>query len=286
MSDSNVVTPSLQHKAPLPFVGQKRFFLKHFRQVIDEHIPDNGEGWTIIDVFGGSGLLSNNAKYLKPAATVIFNDFDNYCERLKHVDDSNRLRRQLMDVLSDYPRQTLLDKNVKNQVIAVLKDFEGHIDMRVVSTWLLFAGKHAVSLDELYASHLYNSLRRTDFPAVDDYLTGVDIVCESYDTLIPQYANQPKTLLVFDPPYVNTQQGAYAQKEYFGMVQFLKLMQCVRPPYIFFSSTRSELPAYLDFLREHDSRAWQRVGNYETISLKAQMNKNSSYEDHMIYRFQ
>lgn len=285
MSDSNVVKPTLQHKAPLPFVGQKRFFLKHFRKVLDEHIPNNGEGWTIIDVFGGSGLLSNNAKHLKPAATVVFNDFDNYSERLKHVADSNRLRQQLMDVLCDYPRQTLLDKSIKHQVIAVIENFKGNIDIRVLSTWLLFAGNHVNNLDELYASHLYNSLRRTDFPAVDDYLTGIDVVSESYDTLIPRYAEQPNTLLIFDPPYVNTQQGAYAQKEYFGMVQFLKLMQCVRPPYIFFSSTRSELPAYLKFLQDHDSQAWERVGNYETISLKAQMNKNSSYEDHMIYRF-
>lgn len=285
MSDSNVVKPTLQHKAPLPFVGQKRFFLKHFRKVLDEHIPNNGEGWTIIDVFGGSGLLSNNAKHLKPAATVIFNDFDNYSERLKHVADSNRLRQQLMDVLCDYPRQTLLDKSIKHQVIAVIEKFKGNIDIRVLSTWLLFAGNHVNNLDELYASHLYNSLRRTDFPDVDDYLIGVEVVSESYETLIPEYANQPKTLLIFDPPYVNTQQGAYAQKEYFGMVQFLKLMQYVRPPYIFFSSTRSELPTYLNFLQEHDPNAWERVGNYETISLKAQMNRNSSYEDHMIYRF-
>lgn len=286
MSDSNAVRPSLQHKAPLPFVGQKRFFLKSFRKVLDEHIPDNGEGWTIIDVFGGSGLLSNNAKHLKPAAKVIFNDFDNYTERLKHVADSNRLRQQLMDVLSEYPRQTHLDKNTKSEVIAVINDFKGHVDMRVLSTWLLFAGRHAKSLDELYESHLYNCLRRTDYPAVDDYLTGVEVVCESYDTLVPKYADQPKTLLVFDPPYVNTQQGAYAQKEYFGMVQFLKLMRYVRPPYVFFSSTRSELLTYLDFLQEYDSRIWERVGNYEIVSLKAQMNKNSSYEDHMIYRFQ
>lgn len=285
MSDSNVVKPSLQHKAPLPFVGQKRFFLKSFRKVLDEHIPDDGEGWTIIDVFGGSGLLSNNAKHLKPAAKVIFNDFDNYSERLKHVSDSNRLRQRLMDVLSDYPRQKLLDKNVKSKVIDVIRKFEGHIDMRVLSTWLLFAGRHATSLDELYDSHLYNALRRTDFPAVDDYLTGVDVVCESYETLLPKYADQPKTLLVFDPPYVNTQQGAYAQKEYFGMVQFLKLMRYVRPPYVFFSSTRSELLSYLDFVQECDQRTWRRVGNYEKVSITANMNKSSSYEDHMIYRF-
>lgn len=56
-------------------------FLKHFANILDR-IPDEGKGWTIIDAFGGSGLLSHVAKHLKPKATVIYNDFDGYTERL------------------------------------------------------------------------------------------------------------------------------------------------------------------------------------------------------------
>ena len=49
-------------KAPLPFTGQKRNFLKLFKQVLNDHIPGDGDGWTIVDAFGGSGLLSHTAK--------------------------------------------------------------------------------------------------------------------------------------------------------------------------------------------------------------------------------
>ncbi|OOR88386.1 hypothetical protein B0183_10975, partial [Glaesserella parasuis] len=49
-------------QAPLPFIGQKRMFLKHFSQILNDNIDGNGEGWTIVDVFGGSGLLSHTAK--------------------------------------------------------------------------------------------------------------------------------------------------------------------------------------------------------------------------------
>lgn len=45
-------------QAPLPFVGQKRMFLKHFKEVLNANIKNDGDGWTIIDTFGGSGLLS------------------------------------------------------------------------------------------------------------------------------------------------------------------------------------------------------------------------------------
>lgn len=47
----------MYRKAPLPFTGQKRNFLKLFKQVLNQHIPDDGEDWTILDAFGGSGLF-------------------------------------------------------------------------------------------------------------------------------------------------------------------------------------------------------------------------------------
>ena len=49
----------MYRKAPLPFTGQKRNFLKLFKQVLNDHIPGDGEAWTILDAFGGSGLLLN-----------------------------------------------------------------------------------------------------------------------------------------------------------------------------------------------------------------------------------
>lgn len=52
--------------APLPFVGQKRNFLKHFESVLRQNIADDGNGWTIVDAFGGSGLLAHTAKRLLP----------------------------------------------------------------------------------------------------------------------------------------------------------------------------------------------------------------------------
>ena len=69
-------------QAPLPFNGQKRRFLTKFTQVIKENINDNGAGWTVVDVFGGSGLLARRAKDLLPLARVIYNDFDDYAGRL------------------------------------------------------------------------------------------------------------------------------------------------------------------------------------------------------------
>jgi len=50
--------PNKPHsQSPLPFIGQKRQIIQAFRNTLDRIIPNDGQGWTVVDVFGGSGLL-------------------------------------------------------------------------------------------------------------------------------------------------------------------------------------------------------------------------------------
>ncbi|KOE30132.1 hypothetical protein D17P3_0311685, partial [Aggregatibacter actinomycetemcomitans D17P-3] len=137
-------------QAPLPFVGQKRQFLKHFKAILNEQIPGDGEGWTIIDTFGGSGLLAHTAKQLKPRARVIYNDFDGYAERIKHIDDINRLRRKIAALLSGVARQKrVTDKAIKTEIVKTIEAFDGYVDLASLASWLLFSGQQVGSFDEL-----------------------------------------------------------------------------------------------------------------------------------------
>lgn len=58
--------------SPLPFQGQKRRFVKHFKEALNNY-PEQA---TYVDLFGGSGLLSHTVKQKYPNATVIWNDYD------------------------------------------------------------------------------------------------------------------------------------------------------------------------------------------------------------------
>lgn len=273
------------HKAPLPFVGQKRFFLKEYRKLL-ETIPNDGEGYTIIDVFGGSGLLANNAKAHKPKARVIYNDYDGYAERLKNIHDINRLRKILYETLQEIPYKNRIAQHKVNEVLNIISRFDGYIDARSVSTWLLFSGKQISHIDELKLYDMYNSVRSTDYTTTDDYLTGLEITSLDFQDIISQHYDNPKAILLLDPPYVSTQQQAYALSQYFGMIKFLILMKYVRPPYIFFSSTRSELLDYMQYIQEHDQQAWQRIGGFKRINLDAHVNCKSHYEDNMLYKLE
>ncbi len=69
------------------------------------------------------------------------------------------------------------------------------------------------------------------------------------------------------------------------MVDFLYLMSLTRPPYIFFSSTKSELLEYMNYLQKLDGEDWQRLGGFEKVSIRAHLNHNVSYEDNMLFKF-
>lgn len=270
-------------QAPLPFIGQKRNFIKPFGEVLNDNIQGLGEEWTIIDAFGGSGLLSHHAKRLKPHARVIYNDFDNYSQRLKHIDDTNRLRRQLAEVLKGIPQETKIDKKTHSLVIQTIKNFNGFLDIHCLAAWLLFSGNRFNNLNEIYTTQVfYKGIRKSDYPDAKGYLTGVEIVFKSFDALLPEYINNEKTLFILDPPYLFSQQKGYQKSKAFGLVSFLKLIKLIRPPFIIFSNEYSQLLEYFDDEIRHNNK---RFLNYKYISITAPLNKHGTYRDNMIYKF-
>ena len=261
-------------------------FLKHVKTVLDKHIDGEGEGWTIVDVFGGSGLLSHTAKQLKPKATVIYNDFDGYTERLKHIDDINRLRQIIFDNLHGIiPKNGRLSKEIKAKIINKINNFNGYKDLNCLASWLLFSGQQVGSFEALFAKDFWNCVRQSDYLTADGYLDGIEIVSESFHKLIPRYQIQEKVLLLLDPPYLCTRQESYKQATYFDLIDFLRLINLTKPPYIFFSSTKSEFIRYLDYMQKSKTDNWQAFEGYERIVVKASASKDGIYEDNMIYKF-
>lgn len=275
--------------SPLPFLGQKRQFIAAFKQALD-NIDGDGEGWTIVDVFGGSGLLSHTAKRYKPKARVIYNDYDNFVERLENIKDTNRLRKIIYELTKDFKhKQDKLPEDLKQTIIKEIKNFDGFIDLQALKTWILFSAKEVDTLEDLFKKTFYAKCIKNDYPDIaHDYLDGLEIVSESFEKLLPKFSNKEKTLLVFDPPYLFTQQHGYKNSLYgkiFGLVDFHKLMQFVRPPFIFFSSDKTEFVNYIDFLIEQKQHGYERFENYQKKSKQATINYHAKYKDFLIYKF-
>ncbi len=103
--------------APLPFMGQKRRFAAEFTQALKTF--DNIT--TVVDLFGGSGLLSHLAKRTRPDLRVVYNDFDNYSRRLANVERTNALLNEIRDIVTDVPRDKRLPTETKDKVLRAMK---------------------------------------------------------------------------------------------------------------------------------------------------------------------
>lgn len=236
--------------------------------------------------FGGSGLLSETAKREKPLAEVIYNDFDGYSERLKHISDTNKLRQEIFQIVDGIiPKNQRLSKEIKAKIINKINEFQGFKDLRCLSSWLLFSGQQVASLDELFTKEFWHCVRQSDYAEAQGYLDGVTIVSESFHQLLPRFEGKEKVLLVLDPPYLCTHQESYKQATYFDLIDFLRLIHLTKPPYIFFSSTKSEFIRFIEYLVETKSDNWQAFDDCKRIAVQASTSYSGKYEDNLVYKF-
>lgn len=266
--------------APLPFVGQKRMFAKEFIKVLEQY-PD---GTTFVDLFGGSGLLSHITKCKKPHSTVVYNDFDNYRQRLKAVPQTNALLKELREVVSGTPRHKPITGKTRENVFSRIRKYErlyGYVDFITLSASILFSMKYRLSVEEMEKETLYNNIRATDYPLCDDYLNGLTVVSADYKEVFNRYKDVPGVVFLVDPPYLSTEVGTY--KMYWKLADYLDVLTVlIGHSFVYFTSNKSSILELCDWIGKN-----KLVGNpFEKctkVEFNAHLNHTATYTDIMLY---
>ncbi|MDR1671715.1 MAG: DNA adenine methylase [Alistipes sp.] len=238
--------------APLPFQGQKRNFVKEFQTALTELNP-TGEITTIVDLFGGSGLLSHTAKRYMPQCRVVFNDFDDFHLRLEHVSTTNAILAELRAILADCPRHERITGERRQRIEAVLKraDAAGFVDWVTLSGSLLFSCKYQTSLDGFLKESFYNNVKQEDYHA-DDYLDGIEVVKCDYRELAGRFQGRRDVLFLVDPPYLSTDAASYKAGAYWKLKDYLDvLLTLLDGNYIYFTSSKSQIVELCDWFAAH-----------------------------------
>lgn len=266
------------NKAPLPFQGQKRNFIKQFKEILKQTSPK-----IIVDVFGGSGLLARIAKDEKSSAKVIYNDFDNYSERLKNIEDTNKIRNWLEQFLSGYKYVEKIKKEDKKQILAFLDSTPLFIDYETIGTWLLFSGNRASSFEKLKKKTFYNRIIKSDIDCAD-YLKDLEVCSCDFIDLINQYKDEKDVLFLIDPPYTNTEQKYSCNALYFTFFQQVNLLEKMKEmnQFIYFSSDKSDVgKGYLQKVKCNLIKIFDCA---KLMTQKNGINYSNSYLDMMIYK--
>ena len=241
--------------APLPFMGQKRRYAKAFAGVLHKF----GTAPVVVDLFGGSGLLSHIAKRTLPDATVVYNDHDGYRHRIKAVSQTNAL---LADIRAMVTGVVAPGKGIEGAVreriaarIAAEAESAGYVDYITLSSSLLFSGRYADTLEGLLKPTWYNNVRGCDFPDCTDYLNGIEVVSCDYRRLWAKYRGVPGVVFVVDPPYLSTEVGHY--DNHWGLCDYLDVLDVLQDGrYVFFTSAKSQIVELVEwFARKGVSRS-------------------------------
>lgn len=267
--------------APLPFVGQKRMFAKEYIKVL----PQFGDKTVFVDLFGGSGLLAHITKRLRPDATVVYNDFDNYRERLAHIPQTNALLHDLRQIAGGVPKHKPIKGELRARVFERLWKEEqavGYIDFITISASLMFSMKYELSIKDMEKQSLYNNIRKNDYPLSEDYLEGLTVESCDYRLLYKKYKDSPGVVFIVDPPYLSTDVGTY--KMYWRLSDYLDVLNVLKGnPSVYFTSDKSSIIELCRWLGENKSLGNPFEG-CERLDFNAHVNYEAGYKDTMLVR--
>lgn len=254
---------------PLPFRGNKRYFVKKFREVLS-NLHDIE---VVVDLFGGSGLLSRAAKDVLPHARVIYNDFDNYTQRLENIERTNEIFDLIRPFIEGLKKEQGIPEEKKNKILDVLSQQEKKrfVDYITIASGLLWSGQFATSLETISKHPFYNGVRQTPYSA-EGYLDGLEVTCKDFRELFEDFKGREKVLFLLDPPYLQTDMDSYHNSDFWTLGETLDVVRMMMgSKFIFFTSDKSDIPELLDWLSENTT-------GFDFVK-KAEIHKRTNFLD-------
>lgn len=272
-----------KHKqAPLPFQGQKRRFIKDFEKALQEY-PSNA---VYVDLFGGSGLLSHTVKRLYPNATVIYNDFDDYCKRLEAIPKTNAILKEIRALILTTPIDKRIVRAEREALLDVLKraDETGFVDWITLSASLKFSMNYGLCYEDFEGDTLYNRLRSTNYDEATDYLQGIEIVKFDYKVLFEKYKDEPNVVFLIDPPYLSTDTATYNSQNYWKLSDYLNVLDCLHGnSYFYFTSNKSQIVELCEWIETRTANA-NPFNGAKVCTVGNAPSYNTKFTDIMYYR--
>ncbi len=264
------------NQSPLPFQGQKRRFLAEFRN----HLKSVPEGAVIVDLFGGSGILSHTAKQERPDLKVVYNDFDNFSQRLANVERTNKVIEDIRMITDQLPADKRIPENIKTEILNRISQEAGFVDYVTLSASLLFSGNFALDYEQLSKQYFYNAVRKSKYSA-NGYLEGVEVVSKDYKQLFKEYSSNSKVIFLIDPPYLSTDCSTYGSDKYWKLGDYLDVLTTMqRGNYFYFTSNKSQVLELCEWIASHTN--YENPFKDSAVSTTRNgVNYTSSYTDIM-----
>lgn len=242
---------------PLSFQGNKKLWRTEIIELINE-IKASDDSVVYVDLFGGSGIISHWIKHLKPNSVVIYNDYDNYTERLNKIDETNEIIEGLREITQGTKKDEKLSEELKNEIIELIESYNKP-DLLTIESLILFNKCRCSNktIEELKKSNFYNRITKNKISVdINEYLNGLIIEHKDWEKLYNEVKDKYKDKKIFyilDPPYIYTDKTGYDnQAHYWKLKDSLKIIRLLRDEkyWLYFNSDKSGFDDIIEGLTE------------------------------------
>ena len=245
----------------IPFQGSKSKHYSKIKEIMKEYL--NIDFKIIWDIFGGSGALSIMFHEFYPNAKIIYNDYDEIIENKQNenmIDKSikkfNKYRTEIIKELDENNIKT--DDKIPSHIVQYYKDkYKSWINndwyfRYLFNSSISFNGRSG----DVKINDSWNKVRKTDIELKHDIYKDFKIIHMNYSDILNKLIKQKpkkKTLLLLDPPYLNTDWTFY-KTEWFNFWEYIKMlkyfMDCLKLGYylILFEATASQIDLVIQIL--------------------------------------
>lgn len=274
----------MYNQSPLPLFGQKRRMVKYVTSLAKDLKGID----VVVDMFGGSGLLSHCVKSVRPDLRVVYNDFDNFVGRLAAIPLTNKIIAKISQICQSPPLKRL-PEGERARILDLLNAYEmrgAKLDYITISAALCFSGRTASTFAELRAQQFYNCIPSKKYDAAG-YLDGLEIVSSDWQQLAAEiaagkYGPAERVLYILDPPYMSVEPNNVYKESYFTLSQQLDVLKLLHEAnYIYFSSNKSQIYELLQWLDANICPGY--FGDFKLLTKTNIINKQACFEDFLIY---
>ena len=267
-------------KPPLPFNGNKKNWFKYFQQAFKDDLFNIKDNTIIIDLFGGSGILSHWFAHQYPHNKIIYNDYDNYMS-IYTSDNINKLNELLNKI-----RNIIISKGIKKaekiddttEIFELIKQYYQNYEENYKISNLLTANLCYNNGKLHIKTQLFNKVIKENYEYNENYIINqknIQIIHEDYKNVIEQFKDNNNIFYILDPPYLATEKCYY--NDFWGIdnnidvIRLLMFNKC-----IIFESDKSQILSLLKLLKEYVDF------DYITTDLKNFINRNSKNKEYAI----
>ena len=234
----------------------------------------------VIEVFGGSCCISNNLKRDNLIEVAIANDYDHYFD---NFEDNMIYKEKLIDQLIELgfvKSQKPLSKDKREELQNLIKEIQDNKNLlKYLAKNFVYSSRRSANdinvfdfcyfMSELSTKHdkeFYINLKNVHLDSLD------------YKDFIKKYStfNDRDTLIILDPPYLNSFQTQYSNEIYFGLsdtIRLLHTMKQLKNDFIFFNVSEKNS---VDLL-------YLFGFNFTYNTIKKYLSSNNHREDFLAY---